>query len=471
MADNITDEERYFSSQELQEQPAVQQYFFEIKLKLSMPDEPEFIPGFEDTEGIPEPFEANIYITSFIEQANYRTELFPVYQIRLALPSWLNERIKTSYAKAGEKRLRIYTEVLRRRKLDENRVTDVATQDDETELEENESVWPTFELIPIDLDTSLLDTSLQDDDENAEYALTLNCFAIQDTRANKKCRSRTFVNTDINHVILAIVSDIYDDDRKFLFFSPPENKNKYEQITIPAMSIYEAVHFLQDAYGIYEAGIMMYTDRRGTYILPKLGPGAHQPDLDNDYKEIEFDVRDPKLNTKIGSIIEEGKLIFTPPLSALEFKPRDESLRELSGETLKLLGNTRTAHDVKLTTPLTLKSSNQDLDEELEKQNHPQLKRERVFHDRYTNSFSLSEFQSNSALNMLTFRATIPFADAEQLRVNYLINIRFADPDMNARYRGRYIVRTRTLAFKTQSEPKTFEMIGSIEASRVSDIV
>lgn len=487
---------------------------FRVQIQLAFPDESTVIEGDPEGATLENPVDVSLYLIRFSETSNYSNgSKFPKYELILEVPGYLNRRIKASQSKSYEKRMRIMASLFRSLKVNEEGVVDVDSEEAQSsQAIQEETIYKSFELVSYDNSADIADDVFDQDSESPLYRLKFSCYSINDMRGSKSCRSRVFYNATVTDACIAILQDFYPDDRSFLVTTPAQNKTVYEQIVLPPCTIYEAIELIQEMYGIWETGAILYTDRVNTYLLPKNSLKMNNPTSDLSYKSIYLHVGDTKKTKDIGVFLQPpdedspqgdagafagkivgtsfagpiggfigervgrkvataslpSKLHFMFPQNTFVILPKDDTTRELTGESLKLLTNTLESRDSKVNGFLTIKSAN-TLDDNPLKQNHPELKKERVYKNRYSNPYSLSVFQSESATKAVKIMFAVNAIDLETIRPNHVLNLDFEHEKLNSLYSGRYTVSSRVLSYVAVGDPAVCESYNSITLHKVSD--
>jgi hypothetical protein len=468
------------SNQDVLMNQQYRRYVYTAELILSMPDEPRELKDTEEVLGVfPEPYDASRYLEMITEVSNYRKNALPIYQLELMVPDQLRKRIISSSTKSYDKRLRVYLKITRIFTLQPDGTDDTAANPDLQVATEDEVMWKSFELRPYNPGHSLDQTSLRQDDVKPQFRLVLDCFAVNDMLGSKTCRSAVYENTNVTGAIVAQMTKYYDDGREFLILAPPENSFEYEDIIIPPMTIFESMRWLQEAYGIYESGILCFSGRRGVYVLPSGGAGIHQPLPYEPVDGLLFYIVDAA-NPTTGYGTYHKYSEYTPkelleihyliPASAVNTEPRDDTTRELSGETVKVVSSNIDVRDIKMASILAVKPTNTESDAEAIQQNDPRRKKERVFHDRYGNKFGLSRLQADATLRAQMLVITLDNIDSDHIQPNLTIKVIFQNPVHNALHGGTYMLMSKTLVFQPPNAPGNYEPSTQIELRRVSHL-
>jgi len=78
-----------------------------------------------------------------------------------------------------------------------------------------------------------------------------------------------YENIKMNDVVLNIVSKVEDNN---IFMDQSDNPDVQESLIIPPMNVVPSIKYLQQVYGIYNAGLTLFFDFLGTYIMKTFAP-------------------------------------------------------------------------------------------------------------------------------------------------------------------------------------------------------
>jgi hypothetical protein len=458
-------------------------YQYRVQLLLSMPDESRELPGNESPLGeYPDPFDASRYLEMISEINNYRTACMPIYQLQLMVPDHLRRRIIASSNKSYESRLRVYVKIWRIEVGTDEGGIDASEPADRVTAKE-ELVYDAFELRPYDVPQSAANTLHRPDDVRAMFQMTLSCFAVNDMIGTKLCRSHVFEYTTVTGAIIKLMMDFYGTDKEFLIIAQPDNTREYEDIIIPPMSIYESMQYLQEVYGVYESGMVCYSNRSGVHVLPIGGAKTHQPLEEVEPLEgILIYIKSPdEAVTNVGTRkiwedqeLEAGELLSIDYLlsaDSVAAEARDDSTRELSGEIIKVIGSSIGNRDIKYGTFLTVKPSNVDEIQQATQQNDPVRKRERVFVDRYGDKYSVTRLQSDAVMRAQMVVVSLQDIDGFFIQPNIAIRLVYQNPELNALHGGLYNVASKRLVLTPVERPGIYSTFTQIELRRIAQIV
>jgi hypothetical protein len=73
-----------------------------------------------------------------------------------------------------------------------------------------------------------------------------------------------YENARMDDILVNILSKVETDK---IFMDPSDNFDREEALIIPPMNIVPAIKYLQEVYGIYNAGISLFFDFEGTYLI------------------------------------------------------------------------------------------------------------------------------------------------------------------------------------------------------------
>lgn len=104
------------------------------------------------------------------------------------------------------------------------------------------------------------------DEDYAESENIMNVYLYQKTQMNasNKTVNKVFTRDNIQNMVAALLTE---SGHKKVLISPMENTTIYEELLVPAFPCYKALMFLDQYFGFYKTGGMIYYDVDTLYIL------------------------------------------------------------------------------------------------------------------------------------------------------------------------------------------------------------
>lgn len=198
------------------------------------------------------------YITSIRLIKDYNRYLFPFFEVNLKLPTNIYLNIANNDSNYYNLNIRLINTT------DENQVY-------ETYL--NTVLKPYDNDKAVDLYVTP-DANIDDDATESDVIPKhdYQMIMIDNKRANafNKIINRCYSNTNLYNIVLNIF------DRELtnygdIIVEPFDNTKKYETILIPPLSLKNTIDFLDETYGIYNTGSMLYFDTDSVYLIRRNG--------------------------------------------------------------------------------------------------------------------------------------------------------------------------------------------------------
>jgi hypothetical protein len=256
---------------------------------------------------------------------------------------------------------------------------------------------------------------------------------------NSSVINEIYQDVKIDEVLVNILSSI---ESRSIFIDPSDNIDLQESLMIPPMNVIPTVKYIQDVYGIYNAGLSLFFDFDGTYLtkifassreygntLEILTPSANDNTADVAYTTPQFDEEDNvRLNLKV-----------PPPFV---------SLNEITMDTI---GQTTVFNSYDYNFDVVKRIYNQNTTNEKVRYFWNQFQN-KIFEESYINE----SLKTSKAINV-TMRNISP----NYFKLNTLYNVRTNNDYVN----GEYILTEATNIFYTRDH-KAFESVINLKLTK-----
>jgi hypothetical protein len=275
------------------------------------------------------PIDISRSMNDFTIHSYYEECVFPVFQIILYLNRATHQRIQLNAS-----RVKFLLEI---RKFDA-KITNEADVKKEYETSISNEV-----LIPFDIDRTPLPISTDAAAGNPNFPLQLDCFLERHLLMNKKLINCVAKDVSVKDLILYALNF---GKAKNVIFTLPENEETYDQILIPPLNMTNTIEYLQEVYGIFKSGLLVFFDIKYSYILkrdalspPTIESGAYQ-DFESIFFEL-YDLRTLGPDTE-GNFEDKAKKCYRIKTSVgqIQLSLADTSSREIGGEDVSFSSRT-----------------------------------------------------------------------------------------------------------------------------------
>lgn len=267
----------------------------------------------------------------------YEENVFPIIELELTLTRELYKKIQ-KYSNV------IYFALdIRRYQVKET--------DEDSSVENMYDYFIQNEVLkPFDIDRnpifekSNIDKEYDQKENTTNHIMRFSCFMKKHLDFNKELINNIVIENNIKNTMLYVLNS---NKANNILMDEPDNTKKYNQIILPGYNLTRSMEYLQEVYGIYENGIILYFDIKNGYILKKNNIIKKvQAKDDNFFKKTNIHLLEPTKNSsKYGMYFnEETNTYIIRSLNTATFSFSDTSVRELGGEYIKFISS---SHDNK----------------------------------------------------------------------------------------------------------------------------
>jgi hypothetical protein len=129
---------------------------------------------------------------------------------------------------------------------------------------------------------------------------------------NRIIVNEIYENARMDDILVNILSKVED---RSIFIDPSDNTDREESLIIPPLNLIPAIRYLQEVYGVYNAGLTVFFDFDGTYLAKTF---AAERDYRNKFEIVSVDINDNTTGLKYTTtqFDDEGNVrlnLQTPP--------------------------------------------------------------------------------------------------------------------------------------------------------------
>ncbi len=89
------------------------------------------------------------------------------------------------------------------------------------------------------------------------------CVSIYSIEQNSNVINAVYMNTNITNVLVNIISENF---KGKLFLQKPDNISLYRSVLIPPLNLIPAIRFINENYGLYNAGLSIFVEKNNFYL-------------------------------------------------------------------------------------------------------------------------------------------------------------------------------------------------------------
>lgn len=280
------------------------------------------------------------------------------------------------------------------------------------------------------------DNVLKDDSSDLKL-LEMYLFSEEDLEKNKiDCN---YVLNDAN-IFDAIIHSCNKVGITNLIMLPPDNEEEYKQIISPPVKLKQSISFLQENYGVYNNGILLFHDFNKTYIIPKyLKEAVVEKDECKSVYILLNEKDGNNANLNISSYYDSSKNIFViNTINNVTITDNSNLNKEIVGDSLNVI-------DIS-----NIENKNIDLELNSYSSNSNTIKQKNLINYN-NNSYIVEEYKSELQNSQININLNLINVDISYLGPNKEIVLIFENSDTENKYGGHYSINNMTYIITRES--------------------
>jgi hypothetical protein len=398
------------------------------------------------------------FIIDFTVYNLYKENVFPVYQIELILRRDIFRLIQDNADNVlFLLSLRRYEESIQDYKLKSRPYDTIFSNEILKPYDISRETTP---LLPEEVSDIMIDDepSVQRNDPN--FRLVVNAFQQRHLDMNKEIISVVLNNCTVKDCILYLLNR---GGARSVLFSEPDNTKVYEQIMIPGLNMTKSIEYLQQVYGIYNTGLLLFFDYKFSYLLrkdslknPVTATGGESNSNSWGKVFIELVEQSRSQPDSHGSYLdEENERVYIKMIDNTTSVASDTSTREIGGEIAKFMSRSKENRNIQRVQDLRMNITNSSNDIT----NSKKIK-EAVFWNRYDNPYIEKEYRSSMFRNQLKLSVPWVDIDLDLITPNRRYDIFFDNNEFKDIYNGAYHLVSTIYKFNKDRQVKNYRVYG-----------
>jgi len=337
------------------------------------------------------------------------------------------------------------------------------TQTDKPSISLSERFVDNVILLPIDFDMNVIDQVRNtENSEDNDYQIIIDLIPQEQLDINKNTINGILKNVNMKDVALYCIGKSVSS--KKLLFNEPDNMKTYEQVILPGLNLSSTLQYLQNVYGIYDAGLKLFFDFNNYYCISKDITNKKIITKSGEYENVFIylnDIRDNSNDEGSTKDTVNNRYVIKVQNTG-QVNISDISSREILGE------------DINIMSINSISPSNNNYDGTWgsgftsDSKGHINsakgIKKKKKYYNNYSNPYNETEFVSDAGRSIHSILVLLTGIDLDIVTPNKNYYIEYSNNDYNL-FNGNYhlsdIVYTYTLDSNTSdNENKLFTMAG-----------